>query len=126
MNGKPRAERGMLIATALRRIGTAKGCLTGRGLLVLSAALLLPLLMPLGSVEPDASAAATAGPLHTSGRWIVNANGERVKLASVNWDGAESPKHVVAGLDRAKLGDIAHWKGERVQLRPAAVVERDV
>jgi hypothetical protein len=48
MNGKPRAERGMLIATALRRIGTAKGCLTGRGLLVLSAALLLPLLMPHG------------------------------------------------------------------------------
>jgi endoglucanase len=47
--------------------------------------------------------------LHTSGRWIVDSSGQRVKLASVNWDGAESPEHVVAGLDRVKLGDIAHW-----------------
>src|ERR1041384_4889536 len=67
--------------------------------------------VPAGAAEPDEVTAAAAAhyPLHTSGRWIVDASGSRVKLASVNWDGAESPEHVVGGLDRAPLGDIARW-----------------
>lgn len=56
-----------------------------------------------------AGAPAAAYPLHTSDRWILDSSGERVKLASVNWDGAESPEYVVTGLDHAKLADIAHW-----------------
>jgi endoglucanase len=60
-----------------------------------------------GSTEAPPS--ATAGPLHTSGRWIVDESGKRVKLASVNWDGFESPEHVVGGLDHATLGSIVCW-----------------
>ncbi len=37
-------------------------------------------------------------PLHTAGRFIVDANGNRVKLNAVNWYGAESPDYVVGGL----------------------------
>lgn len=48
------------------------------------------------------------GPLHTSGRYIVDANGHRVKLAAVNWYGADEQDFVVAGLDRALLSDLAH------------------
>jgi endoglucanase len=47
-------------------------------------------------------------PLKTTSRWIVDANGKRFKLASVNWYGAESKDFVVAGLDKAALGDVAH------------------
>lgn len=62
------------------------------------------------AAEPGNTETAAANyPLHTSGRWIVDSSGKRVKLASVNWDGAESPEHVVAGLDRAKLPEIARW-----------------
>jgi endoglucanase len=51
---------------------------------------------------------AQTGPLHTSGRFIVDRNGQRVKLAAVNWYGAEEQDFVVAGLDRAPLAQIAH------------------
>ncbi len=40
-----------------------------------------------------------ATPLSTSGRFIVDANGRRVKLAGVNWIGAHMDDAVVAGLD---------------------------
>ena len=46
-------------------------------------------------------------PLHTQGRWIVDRHGERVKLASVNWFGAESAEFVVGGLDKQPLSHIA-------------------
>ena len=46
--------------------------------------------------------------MHTEGRYIVDANGQRVKLAAVNWYGAEEKDFVVAGLDDAPLADIAH------------------
>lgn len=49
-------------------------------------------------------AAASHGaspPFHTSGRYIVDSDGQRVKLAAVNWYGAEEKDYVVAGLDRA-------------------------
>lgn len=47
-------------------------------------------------------------PLQVSGRWIVDANGKRFKLAAVNWYGAEEEDFVVAGLDKLPLATIAH------------------
>jgi endoglucanase len=47
-------------------------------------------------------------PLQVSGRWIVDANGKRFKLAAVDWYGAEEEDHVVAGLDKLPLATIAH------------------
>lgn len=47
-------------------------------------------------------------PLRTQGRWIVDSRGERFKLASVNWYGAEEQDYVVAGLEFEPLQDIAH------------------
>jgi len=45
-------------------------------------------------------------PLRTRGRYVVDARGARVKLASVNWYGASDTKRVVGGLDVAKIGNI--------------------
>lgn len=45
-------------------------------------------------------------PLHTSGRFIVDHNGARVRLNGVNWYGAESSDFVVAGLETARLQSI--------------------
>jgi hypothetical protein len=39
-------------------------------------------------------------PLSTSGRYIVDARGQRVRLAGVNWYGAHEDDGVVPGLDR--------------------------
>jgi endoglucanase len=50
---------------------------------------------------------ALPGPLHTDGRWIVDASGHRVKLAGVNWSGAETAAFVVGGLDVRPLDDLA-------------------
>ena len=46
-------------------------------------------------------------PLHTTSRWIVDANGKRFKLASVSWYGAEEKDFVVAGLDFQDVHAIA-------------------
>lgn len=46
-------------------------------------------------------------PLSTQGRWVVDANGDRFKLASVNWYGFEELDHVPAGLELAHVDDIA-------------------
>jgi len=45
-------------------------------------------------------------PLHTAGRFIVDAHGTRVHLNAVNWYGAESTDYVVAGLQTAPLASI--------------------
>ena len=37
-------------------------------------------------------------PLGTSGRWIVDSAGNRVRLACVNWYGAHMELYVVGGL----------------------------
>jgi aryl-phospho-beta-D-glucosidase BglC (GH1 family) len=50
---------------------------------------------------PRDPAYQTALPLRTDGRFIVDANGRRVKLAAVNWYGASDVHHVVGGLDKA-------------------------
>src|SRR5258705_4500996 len=46
-------------------------------------------------------------PLRTDGRWIVDAKRRRVKLAGVNWYGAEEHDEVVGGLDHRPLDRIA-------------------
>jgi endoglucanase len=45
--------------------------------------------------------------LHTSGRFIVDANGQRVRLKAFNWYGAEGPDEVVGGLAYQGLDEIA-------------------
>src|SRR5690242_15289635 len=56
---------------------------------------------------PPAARPRLPGPLHTEGRWIVDRHGRRVKLASVNWSGAETQAFVVGGLDVRRLDDLA-------------------
>ena len=46
-------------------------------------------------------------PLHTSGRWILDAAGNRAKLAGVNWYGAESLDRVPGGLQCQSVDAIA-------------------
>ena len=46
-------------------------------------------------------------PLYTSGRWIVDTSGKRVKLACVNWSGAAQKDGVVGGLQHQPAGLIA-------------------
>ena len=58
-----------------------------------------PVEAPVSSYDPDM-------PLHTRGRFIVDANERRVKLASVNWYGASDTYMVPGGLDRAPLSHI--------------------
>lgn len=48
-----------------------------------------------------------APPLQTAGRHIVDANGERFKLASVNWYGASDVYYVPGGLDTRHRKEIA-------------------
>jgi endoglucanase len=51
--------------------------------------------------------AESVPPLHTDGRYILDGQGSRVKLASVNWYGAEELDYVVAGLEIEDLQAIA-------------------
>ena len=48
-----------------------------------------------------------ATPLSTSGRFIVDAHGKRVRLAGVNWYGASEDVAVPAGLDCVNLNALA-------------------
>jgi endoglucanase len=60
--------------------------------------------------SPATSAAVNISsrlPLHTSGQWIVDRNGNRLKLNSVAWYGAEEQDYVVAGLERQDIHVIA-------------------
>ena len=63
------------------------------------------------AVVRDSSAARSAaylpGALQTQGRWIIDRQGRRVKLASVNWSGAETRAYTVGGLDVRRLDDLA-------------------
>jgi endoglucanase len=71
--------------------------------------------IPDASIAVDASAPVDAAtprplpslPLRATSRWIVDAQGKRFKLASVNWYGAESPDFVVAGLQSQTAASIA-------------------
>lgn len=55
----------------------------------------------------EANSAYPAFPLRTKGRFIVDANGSRVRLKCVNWYGAHLPQMVANGLDRVGPGQIA-------------------
>src|SRR5580693_6807345 len=50
---------------------------------------------------------AVATPLSTSGRFIVDKNGRRVRLAGVNWYGASQDMGVPAGLDHINRSTLA-------------------
>ena len=54
--------------------------------------------------------------LSTSGRWIVDANGRRVKLAGVNWPGAHEDDMVPSGLDYQDRNEITEWGFNSVRL----------
>lgn len=82
-----------------------------------------------GSVSPGHPLPAL--PLHTEGRWILDAKGERFKFAAVNWYGAEEMDYVPAGLELADIRAIAlrirelgfnavrlPWSNEMVELNP--------
>lgn len=61
-----------------------------------------------------------ATPLSVSGRWIVDANGVRVKLAGVNWAGAHEDNMVAGGLaflNRNTIAEqVASWGFNSVRL----------
>jgi len=70
-------------------------------------------------------------PLHTAHHWIVDAKGHRVKLAGVNWYGADNTEFSVGGLAYSPLAAIAHqvkvmgfnsvripWSNELVETNP--------
>lgn len=58
------------------------------------------------SSAPEPHPLAPPTPLSTSGRYIVDAEGARVKLASINWYGASDAFHIVGGLDTAPIDEI--------------------
>ncbi|MEU0947377.1 cellulase family glycosylhydrolase [Streptomyces canus] len=68
-----------------------------RALCAVAAAFLLPL-GAAGLQTADAAEAAGAGYWHTSGRQILDASGQPVRIAGINWFGFETSNHVVHGL----------------------------
>jgi len=48
-------------------------------------------------------------PLHTQGRYVVDASGKRIRLRCVNWSGGDQRDGVVGGLQHQKANDIARW-----------------
>lgn len=77
---------------------------------------LMPLILPVlgcgGASHPSQPATPTLAtpitfPLRTSGRFIVDSNGNRVRLKAFNWYGAEGPDEVVGGLAYQSLSRIA-------------------
>lgn len=91
---------------------------------------LLPVAAPVQAVA-QTHVPGVALPLKTSGQWIVDQRGHRVKLASVNWFGAESGEFVVGGLDKQPLDKLARlirqggfnsvrlpWSNELVERNP--------
>ncbi|MEU9170749.1 cellulase family glycosylhydrolase [Streptomyces sp. NPDC048420] len=64
-----------------------------------AAALLLPLLVGAQTAQAaEARADAGAGYWHTSGRQILDASGQPVRIAGINWFGFETGNYVVHGL----------------------------
>lgn len=55
---------------------------------------------------PAMAAAGPSYPLSTRGPDIVDAKGQKVRLVSVNWFGAESAEFVVGGLDKQPLDKV--------------------
>ncbi|KAH8696748.1 glycoside hydrolase superfamily [Talaromyces proteolyticus] len=61
----------------------------------------------LGSIPSTPALFNYTLPLRTRGRDIVDARGQRVKLASINWYGASDVGYIPAGLDAQHRDDIA-------------------
>src|SRR5262245_43977978 len=74
---------------------------------------------------------AVTPPLHTEGRWVIDAAGCPFNFRSVNWYGAEELDYIPAGLERQELPAIARqirqmgfnsvrlpWSNEMVELNP--------
>jgi endoglucanase len=57
--------------------------------------------------QPGPAAASITPPLYACGRYIVDSTSARIKLATVNWYGAEEQDFVPAGLDRQSVTTIA-------------------
>lgn len=57
--------------------------------------------------DASISTSLPALPLHTTGRYVVDARGQRVRLAGVNWYGAEELDQVPAGLQCQSADAIA-------------------
>jgi len=53
-------------------------------------------------------AAGQALPLHTSSRWILDANNQRVKFRCINWAG-HMETQVPEGLNKQSIGFLADW-----------------
>ncbi|KAK3142278.1 hypothetical protein QOZ80_4BG0344520 [Eleusine coracana subsp. coracana] len=68
--------------------------------------LLALLLLPAAAPARAASVSLPALPLSTSSRWVVGADGRRVKLACANWASHLEPA-AAEGLARRAVGDIA-------------------
>jgi endoglucanase len=68
---------------------------------------LLPLFLAAGASARARLTSPDELPLRTAGRWIVDATGRRVKLACVNWSGAEQRDGVVGGLQHQPIARIA-------------------
>ncbi|OIW33711.1 glycoside hydrolase family 5 protein [Coniochaeta ligniaria NRRL 30616] len=64
------------------------------------------LLLILGSLLPLVQSQAL--PLHTSSRWILDANNTRVKLRCINWAG-HMETHVPEGLHKQSIDFLADW-----------------
>lgn len=71
-----------------------------RALCAVAAVLLLPLGAQAHAAESGSEAAADAGAgyWHTSGRQILDASGQPVRIAGINWFGFETGNYVVHGL----------------------------
>jgi len=100
-----------------------------------SAAIVALLITSAGGAEPEAPSHPHF-PLRTAGRWIVDQSGTRVKLACVNWGGADLKDGIVGGLHLRSARRIAHtfkdmgfncvrlpWSVWMVQTNPAVAIE---
>jgi len=47
-------------------------------------------------------------PLSTSGKWVVDAQGNHVKLQCISWFGFHMTRFVNSGLDMVELNEMAH------------------
>lgn len=90
-----------------------------------------------GEAELSGVQARFALPPSTSGRYVVDAKGQRLRLAGFNWNGAEGPDFVPTGLDRQPRAAIARriaelgfnsvrlvWSNELVETNPPIAAER--
>jgi endoglucanase len=78
----------------------------GRALKTLSVLWIFILMLVVGTMAPSLSARATAadtGYWHTDGARIVDATGQTVRIAAVNWFGMEGKYFVPEGLERQPL-----------------------